>query len=75
MLHWAQESAFLKLVWVEGESFAGWGCAECGWTFNPSEPPIGESLDEVKEHFQAQLSKQFLSHSCASRSRARGAAS
>jgi hypothetical protein len=75
MLHWAQESVFHKLIWVEGQSFAGWGCAECGWVFNCSGPPVGESLDEMKEHFQAQLSKQFLSHACASRSRARAPAS
>jgi hypothetical protein len=75
MLHWAQESVFDKLIWVEGQSCAGWGCAECGWVFNCSGPPVGESLDEMKEHFQAQLSKQFLSHACANRSRARVAAS
>jgi hypothetical protein len=75
MLHWAQESIFLKLVWIESQSFAGWGCAECGWVFNPSGPPIGKSLDDMREHFQAQLSKQFRSHACVSRSRARAAAS
>src|SRR5260370_37166107 len=29
MLHKGQESSSRKLVWVEGQSFGGWGCSEC----------------------------------------------
>jgi hypothetical protein len=28
MPHKGKESASRKLVWVEGQSFAGWGCSE-----------------------------------------------
>jgi rubredoxin len=65
MLHESQEISFRKLVRVEGQSFAGWGCSECGWVFNPSGPPVGESLDAMKRNFQLQLSDEFVSHACA----------
>jgi rubredoxin len=55
------ESSSRKLVWVEGQSFEGWGCSECAWVFNPSGPPTGKSLDEMKLNFQAQLSEEFMS--------------
>jgi hypothetical protein len=51
-----------KVVWVEGESFEGWGCSECTWVFNPSGPPVGESLDEMTQNLRAQLSEEFASH-------------
>jgi hypothetical protein len=54
-----------KLVRVEGRSFEGWGCSECAWLFNPSGPPVGKSLDEMKQNFQMQLSEEFASHDCA----------
>ena len=65
MRHKGQESASRKLVWVEGQNFEGWGCSECAWVFNPSNPPIGKSLDEMTRHFQAQLFEEFASHACA----------
>lgn len=61
------ESSSRKLVWVEGQSFEGWGCSECAWVFNPSGPPTGKSLDEMKRNFQVQLSEEFMSHNCARR--------
>jgi rubredoxin len=53
-----------KVVWVEGESFEGWGCSECTWVFNPSGPPVGESIDEMTQNFEVQLSEEFASHDC-----------
>jgi hypothetical protein len=64
MLHWAQETSYAKLIKVEGKMFSGWGCAECAWLFQPVGPPIGTSLDEMREHFKAELLKEFLSHAC-----------
>jgi rubredoxin len=64
MLHESEISA-RKLARVEGQSFRGWGCSECGWVFNPSGPPVGESLDAMKRNFQVQLSDEFASHDCA----------
>jgi rubredoxin len=66
-----------KLVWVEGREFEGQGCSECSWVFNPSCPPVGDSLEAMKRNFQAQLSDEFASHDCAqhtSPQRARGKA-
>jgi hypothetical protein len=60
-----KESASRRLVWVEGHSFAGWGCSECAWLFNFSGPLSGKSLDEMKRTFQVQLSEEFTSHACA----------
>jgi hypothetical protein len=65
MLNQARESWSRKLVRVEGRSFEGWGCSECAWLFNPSGPPVGKSLDEMKQNFQMQLSEEFASHDCA----------
>jgi hypothetical protein len=53
-----------KTVWVAKESFEGWGCSECAWVFNPSGKPVGQSLDEMKRHFQTQLLGEFASHAC-----------
>lgn len=54
-----------KLVWVELQSFGGWGCSECGWVFNPSGPPIGESLGEMMSHYEQKRDTEFTSHVCA----------
>ena len=54
-----------KLVWVEEQGFEGQGCSECSWVFNPSCPPVGDSLEAMKRDFQTQLSDEFASHDCA----------
>ena len=54
-----------KLVWIEQQHFRGWGCSECGWVFNPSESPAGNSLDEMKENYEQQRHKDFEAHACA----------
>ena len=72
MVHKSKESVSRKLVWVQGESFAGWGCSECAWLFNSSGPPSGKSLDEMKRNFQAQLSEEFTSHGCAEHHQVKG---
>ena len=73
MLDKGQESSSRRLVWVEGESFRGWGCSECAWFFSISAPPTGKSLDEMKVNFQVQLSEEFASHDCAEHPRVKGA--
>ena len=54
-----------KLVWVEQQNVAGWGCSECAWVFKSSAWPAGKSLDEITRNFKAQLSEEFASHACA----------
>jgi rubredoxin len=73
MLRKGPEGSSRKLVWVEGQSFEGWGCSECAWVFNPSGPPTGDSLDEMKLNFQEQLSEEFMIHNCAPRPQVKGA--
>ena len=62
------ESSSRKLVWVEAQSFEGWGCSECAWLFNFSGRLSGK-LDEMKRTFQVQLSEEFTCHACAERPR------
>jgi hypothetical protein len=73
MLHKGQESSSRKLVWVEGQSFEGWGCSECAWFLSISGPPTGKSLDEMKLNFHVQLSEEFAFHACANHPRIKGA--
>jgi hypothetical protein len=54
-----------KLVWIEGQLFWGWGCSECAWVFNPSGPPIGNSLEKMKHNYEEQRDKDFAVHVCA----------
>ncbi len=77
MRHESQDISFRKLVRVEGQSFAGWGCSKCGGVFNPFGPPVGpvgQSLDAMKRNFQVQLSDEFASHDCARHTRRRALA-
>ena len=48
MHHKAQEDSSRRLVWVEGQNVAGWGCSECVWVFHPIGWPHGGTLDEMK---------------------------
>jgi hypothetical protein len=73
MHHKDPESSSRNLAWVEGQSVEGWGCSECTWLFNPSGPPTGKTLDEMKRNFQAQLSEEFMSHACAQHPWVKGA--
>jgi hypothetical protein len=53
------------LVWKEKSRFQGWGCSHCGWIFNPTGPPIGETMEEMMRIFVGQRDKEFQSHLCA----------
>jgi hypothetical protein len=56
-------------VWVEREDFQGWGCSKCAWVFNMPGPPIGDSKDEMKKHYEQRRDKEFASHVCAEQPR------
>ena len=53
-----------KLVWIARQSFEGFGCSECNWAFKPSGAFVGESLDEMKQKYEAQRDKEFAAHVC-----------
>jgi rubredoxin len=59
-----------KLVWVERQNFQGWACTECAWVFDPVGPVVGQSIEEMKEHYEEQRDKEFASHDCAAHPRA-----
>jgi hypothetical protein len=59
-----------KLVWAEKPNFQGWTCTECAWAFNPLGPVVGQSIDEMKMHYEQQRDKEFTSHVCAEHPRA-----
>jgi hypothetical protein len=60
-----------ELVWIEEQRFRGWGCSDCAWVFNPSGPPTGKSLDEMKMNYELQLNKDFAAHICTEHTRAK----
>jgi hypothetical protein len=43
--------------------------------FNPSGPPIGKTLEEMKWNFRMQLSEEFAFHDCAEHLQVKAAAS
>jgi len=53
-----------KLVWIESQTFEGFGCSECNWEFEPPDALVGKSLDEVKQKYEAQRDKEFAAHVC-----------
>jgi hypothetical protein len=54
-----------QLIWLKEQRFSGWGCSECAWVFNPSGPPVGKALDEMKQNYERQRDKDFAAHVCA----------
>ena len=62
-------------VWIKNQSFQGFGCSDCNWMFKPSIAFVGETLDEVKQKYQAQLDKEYAAHVCGKHPRAESAKS
>ena len=52
-------------VWVERPDFWGWGCSKCAWVFKMAGPPVGNSIDEMRRHYEQRCDKDFASHVCA----------
>jgi hypothetical protein len=64
-----QRPIMKKMIWVKVAHHEGWACSECAWIFNPSGPPVGLSLDEMKRNFERQRDKEFAFHVCAQHTR------
>ena len=62
-----------QLIWIQEPHFLGWGCSECAWVFSPAGPPIGNSLQEMKEHYLLQRDEESAAHVCAEHPRAKKA--
>ena len=54
-----------EMLWVERERFHGWACSACAWVFNVPGPPVGKSIEEMKQRYEAERDKAFKSHVCA----------
>ena len=63
------------LVWIEEPRFQGFRCSGCAWAFNPSGPPDGNSLQEMKQYYERRRDKEFAIHVCAEHPRAKKAKS
>ena len=53
-----------KLVWVQDQTFQGYGCSECQWVFNPTGPLVGKTIDQMKQTYEAERDKEFAAHDC-----------
>ena len=60
-----------ELVWIKQQRFAGWGCSECAWVFNPPGALAGKTFDELMQNFALQRDKEFTSHVCSNHPRAK----
>ena len=58
-----------KMIWVKSAQMEGWACSECAWAFNPSGPPQGTTINEMKLLFERQRDREFESHVCARHAR------
>jgi hypothetical protein len=43
----------------------GFGCSDCAWRFTASEPLVGNSVEEMRQHCEAQRDQEFKAHVCA----------
>jgi hypothetical protein len=66
----AMEPTRRKLTWIEEKHFWGWGCSECAWLFRPLGPLVGQSIGDMKVHYEQQRDQEFASHVCAKHPRA-----
>jgi len=62
---WAYTAAMPRnLIWIESQTFEGFGCSECNWAFEPPGALVGKSLDAVKQKYEVQRDKEFAAHVC-----------
>jgi hypothetical protein len=54
-----------KMIWIKTARVEAWACSECAWAFNPSDPPRGRDLDEMKQNYESQRDKEYAAHVCA----------
>ena len=52
------------LAWIKTQNFVGYGCSECDWKYKPSGAIAGETLNEMKNKYEAERNKEFAAHVC-----------
>lgn len=65
-------AAMRRLIWFNSAEMEAWVCSECAWAFKPSGPPLGNTLEEMKENFEGQREKEFAAHVCAEHRKTKG---
>jgi hypothetical protein len=58
------------LTWISETYFHGPACSRCAWLFRPSGPPMGISLQQMKENYMRRCNEEFAAHVCAEHPRA-----
>ena len=53
-----------KLVGTENQNFQGFGCSACNWVFKSSGEFVRESLNEMKQKYEAQRDQEFAAQVC-----------
>jgi hypothetical protein len=53
------------LTWIREAHFHGPACSRCAWLFRPTGPPIGMSLQQMKENYLRRCNEEFSAHDCA----------
>jgi rubredoxin len=61
------------MIWIKTPRVEAWACSECAWTFNPSGPPRGSDLAEMKQNYELQRDKEYASHACSEHPKAKTA--
>lgn len=54
-----------QMVWVKTRQMEAWTCSACAWAFNPSGPPLGNSLEEMMLNYELQRDEEYADHRCA----------
>jgi hypothetical protein len=53
-----------EMVWIKTARMEAWTCFACAWTFQPSGPPVGDSLEEMMLNYEHQRDAEYASHVC-----------
>jgi hypothetical protein len=53
-----------RLIWIESQKFAGFGCSECQWVFKSTGALVGLTLDQMKKEYEAERGREFAAHAC-----------
>jgi hypothetical protein len=41
-----------------------WRCSNCAWRFKAPETISGDTMEEMKDHFELHLAQSFAAHVC-----------
>ena len=53
-----------RMVWIKTPRMEAWACCACAWAFQPSGPPVGDSLEEMMRNYELHRDAEYASHIC-----------